>query len=51
MFTATGVWLRKVYGVLQRVGEAIDYKYEDYAEERFKKMERRLAALEDHPRR
>ncbi|HEV2112049.1 MAG TPA: hypothetical protein VGT99_11900 [Gammaproteobacteria bacterium] len=45
--TAIGAWFRRVYDVLKRMEEAVDYKYEDYAQERFKKLEQRLASLEN----
>lgn len=48
--TAVGAWFRRAYDVLKRMEDAVDYRYEDYAEERFKKMERRLATLENQPR-
>jgi hypothetical protein len=48
--TAVGTWFRRVYEVLKRMEEAVDYKYEGYAEERFKKMEQRLSALESQLR-
>lgn len=44
--TAVGAWFRRVYEVLKRMEEAVDFKYEDYAERRFKKLEQRLAVLE-----
>ena len=48
--TAVGAWFRRTYHVLKRMEEAVDYRYEDYAEERFKKLEQRLTALENRPR-
>lgn len=48
--TAVGAWFRRVYEMLKRMEEAVDFKYEDYAEGRFKKMEQRLAVLEDQLR-
>jgi len=48
--SAAGAWFRRIYEVLKRAEEAMDYRYEDYAGERFKEMEQRLAALENRPR-
>ena len=45
--TAVGTWFRRAYDVLKKIEEAVDYNYEDYAEERFKKLEQRLAILEN----
>lgn len=49
--TAIGAWLRKLYGALKRAEEALDYRFEDYAVERIKLLEQRIAALEDAARR
>lgn len=48
---AVGAWFRKVYGALKRLEEALDYRFEDYAVERIKLLEQRIAALEDAARR
>ncbi len=47
--TVVSAWFQKAYNVLKRLEEAADYRYEDHAEERFKKLEHRLAALENQP--
>ena len=44
---AIGSWFRKVYEAIKRFEEAQDYRYEDYAQKRFKQMEQRLGALEN----
>ena len=46
-----GAWFRKVYAALKNAEEALDYRFEDYAVERIKALERRMAALEDAARR
>jgi len=43
-------WCRGAYGALQRAEEALDYHYEDYAQDRFARLEQRLAALEERLR-
>lgn len=48
--TVIGAWFRRVYEVFKRMEEAVDYRYEDYAEGRFKRLERRLAFLESQLR-
>ena len=50
VLTAVGAWFRRAYEAVKRMEDAVDYKYEDYAEERFKKMEHRLASLENQPK-
>ena len=45
-----GTWFRRVYDALKRAEEAMDYRYEDYAETRFRKIEQRLATLENQLR-
>jgi hypothetical protein len=47
---AVGAWFQRAYEAVKRMEDAVDYKYEDYAEERFKKMEHRPASLENQPK-
>jgi len=39
-------WFRKIYQALEEMETALDYRYEDYAQERMLKLEQRIAALE-----
>jgi hypothetical protein len=39
-------WFRKTYQALKDWEAALDYRYEDYAQERMLKLEERIAALE-----
>jgi hypothetical protein len=45
-----GVWFRDVYEALKSAEDAMDYRYEDYAEMRFKKLEQRIFVLENATR-
>ena len=47
---AVGAKIRRVFEVLSRLEQLIEYRYEDYAEDRFKRLEERLAILEGRPR-
>ena len=47
---AVGAWFRRVYEALKKAEEAMDYQYEDYAETRFRKIEQRLATIENQLR-
>lgn len=47
---SVGAWFRRIYEGLKRAEEAMDYRYEDYAETRFKRLEQRLATLENQLR-
>ena len=47
---AVGAWFRKVFHVIKRLEELNDYRYEDYAQDRFNKLEQRLGALENQLR-
>jgi len=49
-FTAIAAWARTAYHVLKNLEEAAHYRYEDYAQDRFKRLEQRLATLEDQAR-
>lgn len=42
-----GAWFRKIYEALKNFEKAMDYRFEDYAVERIKVLERRITALED----
>lgn len=39
-------WGRKAFRTLQAFEAAVEYRYQDYAQERFDRLERRVAALE-----
>jgi hypothetical protein len=45
-----GAWFRKVFHVIKRMEELNDYRYENYAQDRFDRLEQRLAVLEDQLR-
>lgn len=40
-------WGRKAFHTLKAFETAVDYRYEDYAQERFERLEQRVAALEE----
>lgn len=46
-----GAWFRRIYTALKNFEEILDYRFEDYAIERIKELERRITALEDAARR
>ena len=48
--TAISAWIRSAYQVLKNLEAAADYRYEDYAQDRFRRLEQRLAALESQTR-
>lgn len=39
-------WGRQTFQVLRAFEEAVEYRYEDYAQDRFARLEQRVAALE-----
>jgi|GEM_PF-3168402 len=40
-------WARRTFLALKTMEKAMDYRFEDYAQERLQGLERRVAALED----
>jgi hypothetical protein len=47
---AVSAWFRNIYETLKRAEDAMDYRYEDYAELRFRKLEQRIVVLENASR-
>jgi hypothetical protein len=45
-----GARIRRVFEVLARLEQLIEYRYEDYAEARFKTLEQRVITLENQLR-
>lgn len=45
-FNALKTWARNTFQTLKAIEGAVDYHYEDHAQERFTRLERRVALLE-----
>jgi len=45
-FTALSAWSRKALRSIKAFEDALDYRYEDYAQDRFAKLEKRVDLLE-----
>ncbi|MFI4920129.1 MAG: hypothetical protein ACHQAZ_00645 [Gammaproteobacteria bacterium] len=41
-----GAWFRKAYQAIKDIEDAMDYRYQDYAQARMDRLERRMTALE-----
>ncbi len=45
-FDTLKTWARNAFQTLKAIERTVDYRYEDYAQDRFNRLEQRLAVLE-----